>query len=321
MKKIKNLWKLLAAGGLLLVGLLLFAPADEVSAASITQTGQTQTKVTIAWDQPDDNVTKYDIYYRDYNSSSSDYTFYKSYSADTTSATITGLSAGSKYYVRIYYDYTRTYSSGSSTYSSYMYFYYAVTLPGKVTGLKQNRWWYFALEFDPVWDKQNGVDGYQYIVYKSNGKKFKSGTTSSAYCYVDNISNSQIYTMKVRAYTTINGTKYYGAWSKTGYFFTQPRIKSVKATSGKLTIKWGKVSGATSYNIYVSTKKTSGYKKVKTVSKSKNSVTIKKFNKKKIKKNKTYYVYVQTVKKTSSGTYTSGRLYYWNSKDTSYGYF
>ena len=88
-----------------------------------------------------------------------------------------------------------------------------------------------------------------------------------------------------------------------------------------VTLKWAKINGATSYDVYVSTSKTKGYKKVKTVGKSKSSVTIKKFKGKKIKKSKKYYVYVAAAKKVGKKRYDSGRLYYWNSKDTKYGYF
>ena len=201
--------------------------------------------------------------------------------------------------------------------------YDAKTLPGKVTGLSQKRWWYFNLDFEAAWDKQTGVDGYEYVFKTSNGKKFASGTisynTNSTSVY--NINNSMIYTGRVRAFMIYNGQKYYGAWSDVAYFFTQPRITSIGVSNKKLTVKWGKVSGATGYDVYVSTKPTSGYRKVKSVSKKVSSVTITKFRSKKISSSKTYYVYIATKKKTSKKTYTSGKLYYWNSKTGGYGYF
>jgi hypothetical protein len=127
--------------------------------------------------------------------------------------------------------------------------------------------------------------------------------------------------MQVRAYTTLNGQTYYGDWSDAAYFFTQPRITKAKVSGNKLTVKWKKVGGATGYDIYVSTKPTTGYKKVKSVSAKASSVTLTKLKGKKISSKKKYYVYIATKKKTSTGTYTSGKLYYWNTKNSSFGYF
>ena len=121
--------------------------------------------------------------------------------------------------------------------------------------------------------------------------------------------------------STICGQTYTTPWSSYAYCFTQPRIKSVKVSGNKLTVKWDKINGATSYDVYVSTKKTTGYKKVATVGKSKSSATIKKFKGKKFKSSKKYYVYVAAAKKVGKKRYDSGRLYYWNSKSSGYGYF
>jgi hypothetical protein len=69
------------------------------------------------------------------------------------------------------------------------------------------------------------------------------------------------------------------------------------------------MDGVTGYNVYVSDKKTSGYKKVKSVKANKSSVTVSKYGKKKFKKNKTYYIYVQAYKKVNGQTFTTGVNY------------
>ena len=127
--------------------------------------------------------------------------------------------------------------------------------------------------------------------------------------------------MKVRAYSAINGKKYYGAWSPLAFFFTQPRVTKAKVASNKLVVRWGKVAGATSYTVYASPWSKSGYKKIATVSKGRSSLSFSKIGTKKIKNGKKYYVYVVTNKRVRGKVNTSGRLYYWNTKDTSYGYF
>ena len=79
------------------------------------------------------------------------------------------------------------------------------------------------------------------------------------------------------------------------------KIKSVKK-SGKNGIKvtWNKVSGISNYQIYMSTKSKSGFKKIATVSASKTSYT-----KTKLKKGKRYYFKIRTAKKVSGAYYYS----------------
>lgn len=283
--------------------------------ASVRQTGQTQNSVTITWDG-DTKALNYKIYItEDY---SKDPVLLTILNKTQKNYTINNLKAGTEYYVRVKYDYnsssgsTPEYSEGSV---------YIKTTPGKVTGLKQDKWYYFALSFYAIWDKQNGVDGYEYNVWDNKGNKKSSGTVSYPSFSVSKISNTVIYTGQVRAYSTINGQKIYGEWSEKAYFFTQPRIKSAKVSNNTLTVKWSKVGGATGYEVYISTKPQTGYKKVKTVGKKKSSAKIKKFNKKKISGKKKYYVYIVTLKKVGNITNRSGRLYYWNTKNKVFGYF
>lgn len=75
-------------------------------------------------------------------------------------------------------------------------------------------------------------------------------------------------------------------------FLSKPKVR---ASGGELDISWHKVTGATSYVIYISKHKKKGFKKVATTTKTK--VSVKKF-KGKIKANKKYYVKVQAVNKS-----------------------
>jgi hypothetical protein len=301
--------------GVMLFCILLFATSTKAN-AQINQTAQTQNSITIAWSAEEDAVN-YKVYIKE-STASNDPTLLTTLKSSQTSYTINNLKPGTEYYVIIKYDY-ESYSGKIIEYTGSSE--YVKTLPGKVTGLKQDRWYYFALSFYAVWDKQSGADGYEYKVLDSKGKVKAAETLSYMGFSVNKISNSMIYTGQVRAFSTINGKNIYGEWSDQAYFFTQPRIKKSKVSKNTLTVKWGKVSGATGYDIYVSTKPTTGYKKVKSVGKKASSVKIKKFKKKKISGKKKYYVYVATKKKVGNRTYTSGRLYYWNTKNTVFGYF
>ncbi|MDY2726771.1 MAG: GH25 family lysozyme [Anaerostipes faecalis] len=79
------------------------------------------------------------------------------------------------------------------------------------------------------------------------------------------------------------------------------RITKLKRT-GKKSIKiyWTKVSGTTGYQVYMSTKKNSGYKRIKTVSGKYSSYT-----KGKLKKGKRYYFKVRSYKKVGGKYYIS----------------
>lgn len=78
------------------------------------------------------------------------------------------------------------------------------------------------------------------------------------------------------------------------------KIKSYKKTKTTIRLKWSKFSSSVSgYMIYRSTKKSSGYKKIKTVSSKKTSYTDKK-----LKKGKTYYYKIRPYR-TITYTYTT----------------
>ena len=149
-----------------------FAAVPVVKAqASVSQTGATQNAMTVSW-TPENKALRYYVYVGDNSSTAK---LYATLPASATSTTISGLPAGSEKYVKVIYDYqgyskVYTYTAGSV--------YDAKTLPGKVTGLRQSKWWYFIEKFDATWDRQPGADGYEWIIYKSNGKKLRSGVTS-----------------------------------------------------------------------------------------------------------------------------------------------
>lgn len=72
-----------------------------------------------------------------------------------------------------------------------------------------------------------------------------------------------------------------------------------KSGKNKVRLTWKKVKTATGYEVYQSTKKNTGYKKVKTIKKNK-VVT---YNTKKLKKKKTYYFKIRTYRKVGGKTY------------------
>lgn len=319
-KTLKNL-----AGGLLFLALTLalsLVPQSQkldakayyygmVSSSSIRQTSYAKKTLSITWAAEAD-AARYDIYYK--NAYDYDADFVKAGSTTATTYTISSLSGGQSYTVKI----VPFSAAGEEGYGTTKYD--LITLPDKITNLHQEQWWYWLEKVDIQWDRLPAVDGYEVSFYNGKGKRIKKKTiTSSSQNYISFDVGNQVYTTKVRAFKKINGKKYYSS-TATCYSICQARVSSAKVSGGKLKIKWKKITGATGYNIYISTKKNSGYKKVKSVSKNTTSVTLKKFKNKSFKASKTYYIYVVTKKKVGKKTYNSGALYYWNSKNTSYGY-
>ncbi len=156
-----------------------------------------------------------------------------------------------------------------------------------------------------TWGKVTGASGY--YVYQRIGsgsyKRAKTITSGSTVSWNDTAAktNGTKYSYYVIAYRTVSGVKYNSAKSaaKTYYFVTRPAISSAANTaSKKMTVKWGKNTKATGYQVkYVtgSTSKTVTISSYKTVSRVISSLV----------KGKTYKVYVRSIKKVGSVKYYS----------------
>ena len=138
------------------------------------------------------------------------------------------------------------------------------------------------------------VSGYYIYRSTSAGGGFKLITTikdGNTVTYKDTgLSQTTTYYYRVEPYRTYKGSICKGAFAsvsaKTDISVSKP--KSVKVSSNTTTsvkLSWKKVSKANGYYIYRSTKKTSGFKKIKTITKG-STVT---FTNKKLSAGKTYY--------------------------------
>lgn len=78
-------------------------------------------------------------------------------------------------------------------------------------------------------------------------------------------------------------------------------LKLKKKSSSSITVKWSKVSNAAGYEIYMSTKKNSGYKKISTIKK--NKITV--YTKKNLKRGKNYYFKIRSYKNNGGKVYGS----------------
>lgn len=140
-------------------------------------------------------------------------------------------------------------------------------------------------------------NAYRYQVYRSTAKNgtYTRVATVSGTSYEDgDVKANQKYYYKIRTMNRVNKANGFGSYSGVKYGMKVGRasitsVQTVSSTSLKIT--WKKVSGASGYKIYRSTKKKGTYKLVKTVT-SGNTVSYKNT---KLKAGRTYYYKVQAT--------------------------
>lgn len=121
------------------------------------------------------------------------------------------------------------------------------------------------------WDKNPYADGYEVQIYRKEGWQ-NAGETENNYFTINNLTVASSYTVKIRAYKTVNNKKYYSAFSNSVKDSTKPStVKSISYTAApnQVTLSWSKVGNSTGYKIYKyypSTKKTRLYKTVTSTS-------------------------------------------------------
>ena len=125
-----------------------------------------------------------------------------------------------------------------------------------------------------------GVTYYYYVVAYKNGK---------AYNYSENVADD--------AYKAESGESKSAAAKITTASLKKPATVKVKAAKKKVTVSWKKVTNATGYEVYRSTKKKSGYKLVGTITK---GSTVK-YVDKKAKAGTKYYYKVRAVGNNEAG--------------------
>lgn len=300
-------------------GIGTFAPITSMAFAypevsEVMFTDATTNSITVSW-KGDANAVNYEVSYNDTSSSNIEYTV-----AGQTSGnqyTITGLQSGHVYDVRI----TPINAEGTSGFGCTCTD--AKTLLESVHGLKQDTWYHYSKSAGMSWENEPAADGFEYIWKSPSGKTIESEKISQTHYMSFDVKNNNIYKFSLRAYQNINGKTVYTPW-ETIQVFEQPWVKRASVTKTKkgkrlLQISWYKQNGASGYDVYVSKKNAeASYKKVKSVGKNKTSITLSKFNGKKIKG--TYYVYIVSKAKDENGISKSGVTYIWQTGSSSIGY-
>ena len=131
-------------------------------------------------------------------------------------------------------------------------------IPQTVSNLKQTAITNSSVTF--TWSKIDGVTGYK--IYKLNAKnEWKLLATTAKTTYIDKtLSMGETAQYKVRAYTTVSKTTYYGAYSSVlKVTVAKPgTVPKLTAASGEnhITLTWTKASDTNGYKVYIYNNKT-----------------------------------------------------------------
>ena len=162
---------------------------------------------------------------------------------------------------------------------------------GDIKNLKQATT-YTTSSIKLSWDKVSGAKGYEiYRAPRKNGTYKKIGDTKNLNYKNRGLEAGTNYYYKVRAYKVVKGKTVYGSFSSRIKMSTKteaPAIK-LKATGNKVKISWKKVTGASGYEVYMSTSKSGGYNKI-------GSAKALSYTQSKLEKNKRYYFKVKSLK-------------------------
>lgn len=168
-------------------------------------------KIKLKWSKQL-GVTGYKLY--KYNSKIKKYEYIKTLNANTTSYNVKKLSAGNsyKFKIRAYKD-----TSNGRLYGEYSNIINTATLPNKVaiSSVKSG-----SKKITVKWKKVSACTGYE--IQYSTSSKFTSSKTKkitingrkSVNKVIKGLKKRQKYYVRVRAYATVNGKKYYGSYSK-----------------------------------------------------------------------------------------------------------
>ncbi len=217
-----------------------------------------------------------------------------------SSTTFSDLSAGNTYYIVALNTSDETVDAATFE-----------TAIGATSNLKLKKWKTFQGDVTVSWDDQTACN-FKYVLKNvTKDTTLKTSTTTASSLTFSGLSSDYIYKITVTPYKTSGSSSDANSDNAAStYLIPQSMITEtddgfdISVKNKKLYVNWNETSKVTGYEVYVSTKKDKGYKKVAVINKStKSSATIKKYKGKKFNSKKTYYVYVLPKKKVSGTTY------------------
>ena len=124
------------------------------------------------------------------------------------------------------------------------------------------------------WKKVDHADGYELYEYNAKTKKdklIKRVTNPSQVTFSKSYAYATTYSFRMRAFRNGEGGRVYGNYSSVVKATVSPaNVKGISAyykNNTSVSVVWKKVSGASGYEVYRSTKKNGKYTRVKTIKK------------------------------------------------------
>lgn len=148
------------------------------------------------------------------------------------------------------------------------------------------------------WSKVTGTYGYRVYRYNKTSKTYEKLKDVKSTEYKDkSLKTNTVYKYKIRAFTkdygTILGNNSPAFTTATGP--AKPSIKVSSVKKGTATVSWKRVKGADGYQLYYSTNKTDGYKRVNSYNSG-----VSKATKLKLTSGKVYYFKLRASRKLSN---------------------
>lgn len=171
--------------------------------------------------------------------------------------------------------------------------------PKNITTISRLKAKWLLISFDAV----EGAQNYRVMYRKSGEKKWHySWTDGKTEYYLRNLQSGGLYEFMFAAYKkNANDEWERGAYSKTSYrYYYKQKIKKVKPGKNSVKVTWTKDNNSNGYELFYATKRNmKDRKRILIKNKKKVSYTIKK-----LKKGKTYYIRVRSIKKKGGKSYT-----------------
>ncbi|BCN32007.1 fibronectin type III domain-containing protein [Anaeromicropila herbilytica] len=207
----------------------------------IKSTYHDTTTITLAWNSIA-NVTSYEIYSKD--ATTGNYNLETTVNTNKATFHYTPATIHS-YQIRAIVD-----ISGTKYLGEFSNPYQTATNPEQVMNLKVVNSTTNSIELS--WDMVSGATGYNIYRYNSSTKKYNKIASSLNTTYVDKkVSSGKGYTYRIKAY--ILNKSYQGIYSDKVQLSTNPDMVVLKGKAGdkKIRLTWAKVTGVTSYDIYM----------------------------------------------------------------------